>query len=129
MTSRFKEPDPVRAWVLADTIVKLETDPYQKLNTRVLVAGVLARAGQIDSARSILLSTKDDPDSDPSRDLANISAFIWLLAGDTVAATERIKQYLITNPGRRRDFAENPNWWFSGIQNDPRYRAAVGGGR
>jgi TolB-like protein/tRNA A-37 threonylcarbamoyl transferase component Bud32 len=126
MTSRFKQPDPARAWLLADTVVKLEPDPYQFLNTRVLVAGVLARAGLIDSARSILRNTHDDPNSDPSRDLANISAFIWLLAGDTVAATNRIKDYLSTNPGRRRDFAENPNWWFSGIQNDPRYRAAVG---
>jgi serine/threonine-protein kinase len=129
MTSNLKQPDPVRAWALADTIVQLTQDRYQFLNSQVLVAGVLARAGQMDSARSILRRTRDDPVADTSRDLANTSAFIWLLAGDTTAAVGRIKDYLIANPGRRRDFAENPNWWFSGIQNDPRYREAVGGGR
>ena len=130
MTSTAKEPDTARARLLADSMVKLTQAGaerrYQQLSAQVLVAGVLARAGQIDSARSILSRTLDDPQADRSRDLANTSAFMWLLAGDTAAAVGRIRDYLTTNPGRRAAFAENPNWWFRGIQNDPRYRAAVG---
>ena len=133
MTSTAKEADPARAWLLADSMVKLtqagSEQRYQRLSAQALVAGVLARAGKIDSARSILARTLDDPQADPSRDLANTSAFMWLLAGDTAAAVGRIRDYLTTNPGRRAAFAENPNWWFRGIQNDPRYRAAVGGSR
>jgi len=132
MTSRFKQPEPARAWVIADSMVALSPagidQRYQKLNAQVLMAGILARAGQLDSARNLLNRTRDDPEADPSRDLANISAFVWLLAGDTTKAVGRVKDYLLTNPGRRQGFAENPNWWFRGIQNDPRYREAVGGG-
>jgi hypothetical protein len=133
MTSSAKEPDPERAWLLADSMVQLtqagSERRYQQLSAQALVAGILARAGQVDSARSILRRTLDDPEADPSRDLANTAAFMWLLAGDTAAAVGRIRDYLTTNPGRRAAFAENPNWWFRGIQNDPRYRAAVGVGR
>jgi serine/threonine-protein kinase len=132
MTSRFKTAEPARAWAIADSMVALSPAGvdrrYQQLNAQVLVAGILARAGQVDSARRLLNRTQDDPEADPSRDLANISAFVWLLAGDTTMAAKRVKDYLLTNPGRRRDFAENPNWWFRGIQNDPRYRQAVQGG-
>jgi TolB-like protein/tRNA A-37 threonylcarbamoyl transferase component Bud32 len=131
MTSPFKAPDPARAWLLADTMVQLtqagSLRRYQELNSQVLVAGVLARAGQIDSAKRMLSRAKDDPVADQSRDLANTSAYMWLLAKDTTAAVNRIKDYLAVNPGRRAAFAESPNWWFRGIQNDPRYRAAVGG--
>jgi hypothetical protein len=130
MTSTAKEPDPARAKLLADSMVKLtqagSEQRYQRLSAQALVAGVLARAGQMDSARSILARTHDDPQADPSRDLAYTSAYMWLLAGDTAAAVGRIRDYITTNPGRRAAFAENPNWWFRGIQNDPRYRAAVG---
>ena len=134
MTSKFVEADPVkapaRAWQLADSVVRLTPDErdqrYERLYTRVLAAGVLARAGLQDSARSVLRSTKDDPEVDPSRDLANTAAFIWTLAGDTTEALNQIKTYLVANPGRRADFRENPNWWFRGLSNDPRYKALVG---
>jgi hypothetical protein len=127
MTSDLKAPDVARAWAVGDTLVQLADDTaYQRQNAQALIAGTLARAGQLDSARSMLGRIRWNPKIDRSRDIANILAFVWLLAGDTTQATERIKEYLVTNPGRRRDFAENPNWWFSGIQSDPRYRAAVG---
>jgi hypothetical protein len=55
MTSRFKQPEPTRAWVIADSMVALSpAGPdrrYQQLNAQVLMAGILARAGQLDSAR------------------------------------------------------------------------------
>ncbi len=136
MSSKFVEADaaksPARAWQLADSVVKLTPDErdqrYERLYTRVLVAGVLARAGLRDSAQRVLRATKDDPEVDPSRDLANTAAFIWLLAGDTTEALNQIKTYLVTNPGRRTDF-QNPNWWFRGISADPRYVQLVGSPR
>jgi TolB-like protein len=137
MTSKFVEADPVkapaRAWLLADSVVRLTPDErdrrYEQLYVRVLVAGVLARAGLTDSARSLLRNTRDDPEVDPSRDLANTAAFIWTLAGDTTEALNQIKLYLLANPGRKVDFRENPNWWFRGISTDPRYREIVGAPR
>jgi serine/threonine-protein kinase len=137
MTSKFVEADPIKApalaWKLADSVVRLTPDErdrrYEQLYTRVLVAGVLARAGLRDSARSVLRNTKDDPEVDPSRDLANTAAFIWTLAGDTTEALNQIKAYLVANPSRRADFRDSPNWWFRGLSNDPRYREIVGAPR
>jgi TolB-like protein len=132
MTTKFKDPEPAKAWRLADSMVKLTPEGervYQELNAHVLVAGILARAGLKDSASALLHRTKDDPQVDPSRDLANTAAFIWTLVGDTTEALNQIKFYLLANPGRRIDFADNPNWWFRGLQNDPRYREIVGPSR
>ena len=62
MTSKFVEADPARAparaWLLADSVVRLTPDErdkrYERLYARVLVAGVLARAGLRDSAQGVL---------------------------------------------------------------------------
>jgi serine/threonine-protein kinase len=137
MTSKFVEADPVKApalaWKLADSVVKLTPDErdqrFERLYTRVLVAGVLARAGLRDSARSVLRNTKDDPEVDPSHDLANTAAFIWTLASDTTEALNQIKAYLVANPGRRADFRDAPNWWFRALSEDPRYKEIVGAPR
>jgi TolB-like protein len=133
MTSKYVPVDqtlPDRAWALADSVVALTPDPrdqrYERLYGRVLVAGVLARAGMLDSARRVLTATKPDPVVDPSNDLANTAAFIWLLAGDTTEALNQIKRYLLANPDRVADFRDSPNWWFRGVSEDPRYKALVG---
>jgi TolB-like protein len=131
MTSKYVvDPDPALAWKLSDSVVALTPDEkdrrYTRLYTRVLVAGVLARAGHLDSARHVLSATKPDPEVDPSNDLANTAAFVWLLAGDTTEALDQIKLYLLTNPDRLVDFRDNVNWWFRGLSEDPRYKAIVG---
>ena len=134
MTSKYVPADPAtapaRAWVLADSVVALTPDPrdqrYERLYTRVLVAGVLARAGLMDSARSVLRSAKVDPEVDPSHDLAFTAAFIWTLAGDTTEALNQLKLFLVANPGAVPEFRDNPNWWFRGISEDPRYKEIVG---
>lgn len=130
MTSKYSNPDPATAWRLADSLVRLTPDEgdqrYARLNGRVLVAGVLARAGMKDSARAVLHNTRDDPEIDPSRDLASTAAFVWTLVGDTTEALNQVKAYLLANPGRVADFRDNPNWWFRELANDPRYKQLVG---
>jgi len=130
LTTKFTTPDPSTAWKLADSIVQLTPDErdqrYARLSGRVLVAGVLARAGMKDSARAVLRNTKDDPEIDPSHDLANIAAFAWSLVGDTTETLNQIKAYLVANPARAADFRDNPSWWFRELVNDPRYKRLVG---
>jgi len=92
------------------------------------VAGVLARAGQLDSARGVLRSVRPDPEADPASDLANTAAFIWLLAGDTPEALNQIQTFLLANPGKAVDLRDKPGWWFRGIADDPRYKQVVGAG-
>jgi len=131
MTTKYvTSPDPALAWRLSDSVVALTPDErdrrFSRLYTRVLTAGVLARAGLKDSAQHVLKATKPDPEVDPSNDLANTAAFIWLLAGDTTEALGQIKRYLIANPDRVSDFRDHVNWWFRALSEDPRYKTMVG---
>ena len=130
MNSKFVEPQPDLAWKLADSVARLTRDPrdrrYAELSGRVLVAGVLARAGLRDSARAVLRSTRDDPEIDQSHDLANIAGFVWMLVGDTTEALNQLKAYLLADPGRVAGFRDDPTWWYQGLSRDPRYQAMVG---
>ena len=63
MTTRAKDPDVGLAWKLADSVTALnapEDTAYQRHNTRLVVAAVLARAGQADSARHVVRRYKGD---------------------------------------------------------------------
>jgi serine/threonine-protein kinase len=130
MISKFAEPHPDSAWRLADSVVRLTQDPqdrrYAELSGRVLAAGVLARAGLRDSARAVLHATKDDPEIDPSHDLANLAGFVWTLVGDTTEALNQLKAYLLANPGRVATYRDDPGWWYQGLSRDPRYQALLG---
>jgi serine/threonine-protein kinase len=128
-TKWVDKPSPAQAWLLADSTVRLTTNEsdrrLEQLYTRVLVAGVLARAGDKDSAKRVLRATKNDPEVDPSADVANTAAFIWTLTGDTTEAINQIRYYLLTNPNRKPDFRNNPNWWFKRLSERPDYQALV----
>jgi serine/threonine-protein kinase len=132
LTTRAEDPDPARAWRLLDTLMSRtpESDTaYQRLNGRLAVAAVLARAGLADSARAVAAGARGTPDLDPSRDLANIAAFVYTLLGDTTAALEQLASYLAANPARRAAYAEDPGWWFRGLDTHPGFRRLVGRNR
>jgi serine/threonine-protein kinase len=122
-------PDPSLAWRLADSVLVLTPEPqrpFQKLNDQLAVAAVLARAGKTDSAGHVAARSLGDADVDPSRDLANIAAFVYTLCGDKTKAIEQLKIYLSANPGRRANFAQDAGWWFRSLEEDARYRQLVG---
>jgi hypothetical protein len=48
------------------------------------------------------------------------------LLGDRQAAITALKTYLAANPEKRAAFAEEPTWWFRGLQDDPGYRELIG---
>jgi serine/threonine-protein kinase len=128
MTTRAKDPDVGLAWKLADSATALnapEDTAYQRHNTRLVVAAVLARAGQADSARHVVGRYKGDAALDPTRDLAYISSFVYTLLGDKNEALQQLKIYLAASPGRRVALADDPGWWFRDLQSDPRFQQAV----
>jgi serine/threonine-protein kinase len=129
LTTRAEEPDVARAWRLVDSLLALTPDPdraYQRLNAQLAVAAVLARAGRADSARELAARSRGDAELDPSRDLANIAAFVYTLLGDTTAAVDQLKLYLTANPSKRSVFADDPGWWFRGIAASDGFRRLVG---
>jgi len=128
MTTKAKDPDVGLAWKLADSVIALsapEDTAYQRHNTGLVVAAVLARARQADSSRHVVSRYKGDAALDPTRDLAFISSFVYTLLGDKDDALQQLKIYLAASPGRRAAFADDPGWWFRDLQSDPRFQQAV----
>ena len=111
LTSRAQEPDVKRAWQLSDSLVRLAPEgerEYQALNSHMMVAAVLARAGMADSARHVVGRSGGQPEIDPTRDLFYAKAFVLTLLGDTVQAIGALKVYLAANPEKRASFARTP---------------------
>ena len=128
LTTKAKNPDVGLAWRLADSVTALsapEDTTFQRHSTRLIVAVVLARAGQADSARHLVTRYKGDTALDPTRDLAFISSFVYTIVGDKTDALQQLKTYLAASPGRRAAFAKDPGWWFQDLADDPRFKAMV----
>ncbi len=133
-TTRAREPTGAAiaaAWRLADSLVKLTPatgQPYQTLNGQMIVAAVLARAGQADSARRLVERSQGNAELDPTRDLMLMGAFVFTLLDDRSKAVDFLRTYLARNPGRRVELAKDPGWWFRPLSSDPGFLALVGDG-
>jgi serine/threonine-protein kinase len=131
LTSRARTPDVALAWRLADSVARMSSEgdrEFATLNGRMMVAAVLARANQPDSARRLALRSTGNNELDPTRDLVYAAAFVHTLLGDTVLAVEALKQYLVANPEKRATLAEDPTWWFRPLEQSAQFRELVGAG-
>ncbi len=139
MATKAREPDPARAWVLADSILAVTAErdrPYQELNVRLQVAAVLANASSrvptretvflADSARRVVKRSLGDAVVDPTRDLTLTGALVHTMLGDKAEAIDLLKTYLAANPSRRAAFADDPGWMFRDLSQDPGFRQLVG---
>jgi hypothetical protein len=130
LTTRLRgEPDVDRAWILADSVEALAPGPrkeFFKLNSQMLVGGVLARAKQADSARAVVGRSLGNPEINPTRDLALYGAFVYAQLGDKDKAIDQLKVYFAANENLRAGYAQNPGWWFRGLASDPAYQRLVG---
>jgi serine/threonine-protein kinase len=129
MTTKAAEPDVPRAWRLADSLVQRTPESkreFQRLNSQMVVAAVLARAGLKDSAKHVARTARGSAELDPTRDLMMFDAFVQNLLGDKAEALRSLKVYLAANPERRATFADDPGWWFRSLQEDPRFKELVG---
>jgi serine/threonine-protein kinase len=123
--SELKPPNPARAWALVDTASGLGQDDSDRRRARMegtlIVAGVLARAGLIDSARRVLRRTPMDSTADPLYESLGTRAYAWLLAGDREESLATLRIYFDLPANRRGGMG--PEWWFRAIADDPRYQA------
>ncbi len=129
LTTSARNPDPARAWLLADSVATMApatNRDYQRLHSRMLVAAVLGRAGQADSALSVINSSLGDEQLNPTRDLALFGAFAATRANDTARAVSLLAIYLNANPRARGGLGEDPGWWFRDISTDARFRQLIG---
>ncbi|UCG88449.1 MAG: hypothetical protein JSW71_07875, partial [Gemmatimonadota bacterium] len=126
MTTDLLEPDVDRAWQLLAEVERLTPEPrreYARRYAQTTVGGVLARAGLVDSARSVLHAARADPDIDPTRQLLYIEAYMRVLLGDEDEAIDLMKLYFAANPAEDHGAGEDEElfWWWEDLQHHPRF--------
>ena len=135
LTATGPPPDVNKAWAIADSAVGLvppSAQPLERLTENMLVAAVMARASKAgnpayaDSARRVVKASVGDPAIDQLRELAYFGAFVHAQLGDADESLRLLKEFLAANPQRVESIRNEPGWWFKPIQDDPRFKQAVG---
>lgn len=134
LTIKDAKPSVAEAWRLADSSVALVPKPEQpgeRLRMDMLVAAAIARAsaGQpalADSARHVARRSEGSVETGKTREPAFLGAFVYALLGDKNDAFRLLKEYLAANPGKADGLRDDPGWYFRPLEDDPRWRQAVG---
>jgi hypothetical protein len=124
-----KKPDVAAVWKIYDEYVKVSppnVQPANKLRGRMIVALALIRAGLSDSARSVAVAARGNPQVDPAGDLTYLETLVRAQLGDKDEAIKLLTKYLAANPQQRAFTSGDESWWFDPIADDPRYKALVG---
>jgi len=124
-----QKPDIANAWRLLDEYVKLappSAKEWRHLYGQMLVAIALARAGLADSAKAVATRSEGDAQVDPTRDLTQLEAVVYVLLGDRDRALQLLSTYVAANPQLRAGMAKDQTWWFKELRADPRYQALIG---
>jgi TolB-like protein len=123
--------DPARAWALLARLDSLAAGPdgaWSRLQHRLVVGGVLARAGLADSARAVLAATRAAATAavDPRQDLLPVEAYMRSLLRDYDVAIDLLKRYSAANPGHFDAATFGTAWWWRELRAQPRFRELTG---
>ena len=116
-------PNVDSAWVLDARIDSLTRGRYRKVEAKLLVGGVLARANQADSARAVLdrAHAAMSREFDPNLELYGPEAYVRTLLGDDDTAIDLLKEFTAANPSH--DYSQMlGNWWWQRLRTSPRWR-------
>lgn len=128
MTMEGTPADPELAWELLDEMDPLIPEPLHEFyyaGARMIVGGVLARAGMPDSARSVLAEARVGPGVDPTLELASVEAIMRILLGDEDEAVSLLQRYVSANPGHFGADA-GLHWWWRPLAGNPEFRRLRG---
>ncbi len=140
MTAKGIRPDPAEAWRLATNYEKAgppQQREFYRREGQIVVADVLGRAGLADSARRVLVRARADRTIDPRGELMGYEAFVRAQLGesnpgtreaDNKEAVDLLQRYLTEHSEHRRGFAKMNQWWWRGLQDNPRFKALIAGG-
>jgi serine/threonine-protein kinase len=131
LASRALEPDVDRAWELLARMDSLESPQAREFRTlmgRMVVGGVLARAGLRDSANAVWEGSRGNPEIDPALELLGFEAVFRLQAGERDEAMRLVKTYLTASPEHRVGWRWTSHWWWRGLQDHPEFQQLVGSG-
>jgi eukaryotic-like serine/threonine-protein kinase len=130
LASRAMEPDVDLAWSLHSDYVALAPErsrEFRDRQGRLVVGGVIARAGLPDSANAVLLAARPTPDVDPTGELLGVEAIFRLQMDQKDEALSLVRSYLTASPSHRAGWQWSAHWWWRPLQDDQEFRALVGG--
>jgi TolB-like protein/tetratricopeptide (TPR) repeat protein len=119
-----QRPDPEAAWRLVaelERVIPPSERPVLTPRWRMLVAGILARAGQPDSARHTLEAARASGLGDPEMDY--YEAGVHVLMRQHTPALDLLERYLGYAPQMKPDVERDPV--FEPLHASPRFRALV----
>jgi serine/threonine-protein kinase len=122
-----KLPHVAEAWRLYSELIRLVPRSEQDQMAprwRMMVAAVVARAGDPDSARRVLRSARRAGAADQEMDY--YEAGVRVLLNDTEQALALLKRYLRASPTTKAFIRTDPV--FDGLQQDPRFQKLVSEG-
>jgi len=126
---RGLEPDVDQAWEIVDEHLALVPEADQeraRIQDRLVVASILARADLPDSAIAVIATAQATPDIDPTRELLGVEALAHLRLGDPATALERLKIYLTASPEHRAGWRWSSHWWWRDLQENAEFRRLIG---
>jgi len=131
LASRALEADVDRAWeILArmDELSPSQGGEFTHLTGRMVVGGVLARAGLLDSANAVWEGSRGNPEIDPAQELLGFEAVFRLQNGQEDEAMRLLKTYLTTSPEHRTGWRWTSHWWWRPLQDNPEFQQLMGSG-
>jgi serine/threonine-protein kinase len=128
-TFKGAKPDVAAAWRLLDEEMLLYSPADRPLRSRMgqmQLAAVLARAGLVDSAHSVMERARTDASADPTRETVLLEAVARAILGEKDEAFRQLTTYIAANPQGREDMAHDQTWYFRDLHSDPRWKSLVG---
>ena len=104
-----------RAWEVAAELEAKAGPEEQALDRsldQMLVSGVIANAGQADSARAVMERARLTPDVDPDLEILGYEAAVRSVTGDHQEAIALLGRYLTANPGHSFRVGTDFHWWW-----------------
>ncbi len=124
MTTDAAPPDVPRAWRLyaqLDTLTPALFKAFELHRVKMVVGAILARAGQADSARHVLVAARGDATIDPQQELLSYEAFARTLLGERGEAIQLLKRYVAANPAHAFQRGGDISWWWRDLRQDPQF--------
>jgi len=126
LITAIRHPDIDVAWELAERVQAVAPEglqAYYMHEARMIVGGVIARAGLADSANSVLNRARADDAIDPSRTLLRIEAAMRIFGREYDRALDLLEEYRRIHPDYSFEIEGELHWFWRPLRNDPRFKA------
>jgi len=126
-----KKPSVDSVWAVYREFLKRSPASLRQLDSLkggLYVAMGLLRAGLPDSAKSMVIRSRGNPQVDPASELPIIEAQVWAQLGNKDEAIRALTRFFANNPQVRAFAKADESWWWDPIRDDPRYKTLVGSG-